>query len=127
MNDYILKASRLIGEIQQLSILVHMQTEMGCEVNFSSNVAEFTFQFTPTKEIFKKRFNEIPPEELIESQFYVNVKAGIRNDTELKQQRTLTKLLKIKRLLINALKEKGIDYGKLDYTIETVEYKRYVI
>jgi hypothetical protein len=127
LNDYILKASRLIGEIQQLSVLVHMQTEMGCEVRFSSNVAEVDYFFTPTKEIFKQRFDELPPEQLIRTSFYINEKEGIRNDTELKRQKTLTRLLKIKRLLINALKEKGIDYGKLDYTIQTIEYKRYVI
>ena len=126
MNDYILKASRLIGEIQQLSVLVHMQTEMGCEVRFTSNVAEVSFWLSPTKDSFKKRFNEILPEEIIYSEFYTNV-TEYRNNDELKKQRTLTKLLKIKRLLIKALKEKGIDYGTLDYTIETVEYKRYVI
>lgn len=125
MNDYILKASRLIGEIQQLAVLVHMQTEMGCEVNFTSNVAEFTLCLAPTKEIFEKRFQKMVPEEIIKTSFYIH--PDYWNNTEQKQQRTLTKLLKIKRLLINALKEKGIDYGKLDYTIETVEYKRYVI
>jgi hypothetical protein len=127
MNDYILKASRLIGEIQQLSVLVHMQTEMGCEVKFSSNVAEVDFKMAPTKEIFHNRFKPVKPEELTISRFYIDIKAGYRNDNDLNQQKTLTKLLKIKRLLINALKAKGIDYGKLDYTIETVEYKRYVI
>jgi hypothetical protein len=127
MNDYILKASRLIGEIQQLSVLVHMQTEMGCEFRFTSHVAEVEFFFAPTKELFDQRFNRFPPEQLIRTDFYINEKEGIRNDTELEKQGTLTKLLKIKRLLINALKEKGIDYGKLDYTIKTVEYKQYVI
>lgn len=126
MNDYILKASRLIGEIQQLTVLVHMHTEIGCETQFSSNVAEFTFRMAPTKEIFKQRFEPVTPEELIKSRFYIDIKEFL-NDSEPKRQRTLTKLLKIKRLLINALKVKGIDYGKLDYTIETVEYKRYVI
>jgi len=126
MNDYILKASRLIGEIQQLAVLVHMQTEMGCEVRFSSHVAEVSFWLAPTKDSFKKRFNGILPEEIIYSEFYINV-TEYQNNDELKKQRTLTKLLKIKRLLIKSLKEKGIDYGTLDYTIETVEYKRYVI
>ncbi|MBO0961487.1 hypothetical protein J1P26_17410 [Neobacillus sp. MM2021_6] len=125
MNDYILKASRLIGEIQQLSILVHMQTEMGCEVDYSSNVAEVMFWLAPTKEAFKKRFKDIVPEEILHTSFYIRYETW--NNTESKQQKTLTKLLKIKRLLINALKEKNIDYGTLDYTIETVEYKRYVI
>jgi hypothetical protein len=126
MNDYILKASRLIGEIQQLSVLVHMKTEIGCETEFSSNVAEFNFQMAPTKELFKQRFEPVKPEELIQSRFYLKVNEWFNND-EIKRQKTLTKLLKVKRLLINALKVKGIDYGKLDYTIETVEYKRYVI
>jgi hypothetical protein len=126
MNDYILKASRLIGEIQQLSVLVHMQTEIGCEVGFSSNVAGFRFQMAPTKEIFKNRFKDVVPEELIQSEFYIQVCEWLNND-ELKRQKTLTKLLKIKRLLIDTLKARNIDYGKLDYTIETVEYKRYVI
>ncbi|MFJ5713158.1 hypothetical protein [Neobacillus sp. NPDC093127] len=126
MNDYILKASRLIGEIQQLAVLVHLQTEMGCEIRFSSHVAQVTFHMAPTKEIFKNRYHDVSPEELIHSEFYIDV-TEYRNNDELKKQKTLTKLLKIKRLLINSLKEKGIDYGKLDYTIETVEYKRYVI
>lgn len=126
MNDYILKASRLIGEIQQLSILVHLQTEMGCEVEFTSSVAQVDFQMAPTKEIFKQRFEKVKPEEIISSQFYIN-ETQYRNNDDLKKQKTLTRLLKIKRLLINALKERNIDYGKLDYTIETIEYKRYVI
>jgi hypothetical protein len=126
MNDYILKVSRLIGEIQQLSILVHMQTEVACEVEFSCEVTQVDFQMAPTKEIFSQRFKPVKPEELISSKFYIAVDDW-RNNDELKRQKTLTKLLKIKRLLINTLKAKGIDYGKLDYTIETVKYKRYVI
>jgi hypothetical protein len=122
--DYYLKASRLIGEIQQLAVLVHIQTEMGCEVRFHSNVSEFKFYFAPTKEIFKNRFGELPPEQLIETGVYVGLDW---NGTELKQQKTLKKLMRIKRLLVNSLKEKNIDYGKLDYTIETIEYKQYVI
>jgi|SRR5690606_7553846 len=126
MNDFILKASRLIGEIQQLSVLVHMQTEMGCQFDFRSHVASVEFDLTPTKEIFNKRHNEIPPEELISSNFYIKVNKYWNSDDQAKQK-TLARLLKIKRLLVNALKERGIDYGKLDYTIETVEYKQYVI
>lgn len=126
MNDYILRASRLIGEIQQLTILVHMQTEMGCKMTFSSHVAEFTFHLAPTKEIFNDRFKDVIPEELVRSQFYIKQDKYFNNN-DFKRQQTLTKLLKIKRMLISSLKNKGIDYGKLDYTIETVEYKRYVI
>ncbi|MER2057334.1 MAG: hypothetical protein ABTA16_00840 [Niallia sp.] len=122
--DYILKTSRLIGEIQQLAVLIHLQTEMGCEVRFHSHVAEFEFYFAPTKKIFKKRFGEVPPEQLILTDFYVGLNW---NETEEDQQETLKKLMKIKRLLVNSLKEKCIDYGTLDYTIETIEYKQYVI
>lgn len=124
MNDFILKASRLVGEIQQLSVLVHMQTECGCQVDFSSHVAKFYFKLAPTKEIFGKRHERLKPDELIQSEFYIS---EYWNSDDLAKQKTLTKLLKIKRLLINTLRDKGIDYGKLDYTIETVEYKRYVI
>jgi ribosome biogenesis protein Tsr3 len=126
MNDYILKASRLIGEIQQLSVLVNLQTEMGCQFEFRSHVAKVDFVMAPNKDTFENRHISNASEEIISSAFYIDVD-GHWNSTELKQQKTLTKLLKIKRLLINALKEKGINYGKLDYTIETVEYKRYVI
>lgn len=121
MDDYILKASRLIGEIQQLAVLVHMQTELACEFNFSSNVSCVEFTLAPNKKIFKNRFEQIVPEEIIQSRFYTD------DNTESKQQNTLKKLFKVKRLLIGVLKEKKIDYGTLDYTIETVEYKRYVI
>lgn len=122
--DYYLKASRLIGEIQQLAVLVHLQTEMGCELRFASHVDLVEFHFAPNEEMFAKRFGELPPEQLIVTEFYVGLDW---NDTELKQQKTLKKLMKIKRMLVNSLKEKCIDYGKLDYTIETIEYKQYVI
>jgi len=126
MSDYILKASRLIGEIQQLSVLVHMQTEMGCQFEFKSHVSEVSFRFAPTKEIFKNRFEEVLPEELIKSGFYIEV-SEYRNRNESEQQYTLKKLMKIKRLLVDSLKERNIDYGTLDYTIETIKYKQYVI
>lgn len=126
MNDYILKASRLIGEIQQLAVLVHMQTENACEVRFNANVNQVEFYFAPTKEIFENRFKEIPPEQLIHTEFYISITKNWNNNAS-KQQNTLKKLLKIKRMLIDALKGNGIDYGTLDYTIETIEYKRYVI
>ncbi|MGI8351718.1 hypothetical protein NiCM35_18345 [Niallia circulans] len=122
--DYYLKASRLIGEIQQLAVLIHLQTEMGCEVRFHSHVEEFEFYFAPNKEMFVKRYGELPPEQLIVTEFYVGLNW---NETGLKQQKTLKKLMRIKRMLVNSLKEKNIDYGKLDYTIETIEYKQYVI
>ncbi|MCE4051990.1 hypothetical protein [Bacillus sp. Au-Bac7] len=125
MNDYILKVSRLIGEIQQLAVLVHIQTEIKCKFEFTSHVQEIEFLAAPSEGVFDKRFDYPRPEELIESSFYIGVVTW--NETEKDQQRTIKKLLKIKRFLKNALKEKRINYGALDYSIETVEYKRYVI
>lgn len=47
MIDYILKASRLIGEIQQLAVLVHIQTEIKCKFEFTSHVQEVEFLAAP--------------------------------------------------------------------------------
>ncbi|MCL9637753.1 hypothetical protein L2095_23695 [Bacillus zanthoxyli] len=117
-TDYLLKVSRLIGEIQHLSTVVHLATEMEAEIKYSSHVNMIEFIFAPTQKIFEERFEISKPEELIIEILWLN---------HTSENEVTKKLLNIKRLLKQALINKGIDYGKLDYTIETVEYKRYIV
>ncbi|EKN67842.1 hypothetical protein P9E76_01720 [Schinkia azotoformans] len=120
--DFNLTVSRLIGEIQQLGTMITLCTEMIVEVEFRPHVKWTTVRIYKDDESFKKKIDGV------ESGFiYVSTEEKYFNDTPEKQQFTIKRLMKIKRQLINILKEKQINYGKLDYTIKTVEYKQYVI
>ncbi|WP_241475427.1 hypothetical protein [Priestia flexa] len=119
-TNYLLQVSRLVGEIQHLSTLVTLLTDMKSEVEYSSNVNKFSFVFAPTEEVFKKRFLAVPPDRLIEVEFYVKHDYPGENYI-------IKELFKVKRFLKDALRNKGVDYGKLDYTTEMIEYTKYII
>lgn len=116
--NYSFQVSRLIGEVHHLSALVDLATDMKSEIKYSSHVNLIEFIFAPTQEIYNKRFERLEPDKLIHEQMWI----GTTDENKI-----LKKLMKIKLFLKNALKEKDVDYGKLDYTIETVEYKRYIV
>ena len=117
-TDYLLQVSRLIGEIQHLSTVVHLATEMASDFDYLPYVKKVDFYFAPTKEMYEKRFESLQDEKVIKEELWM----GIEHENYV-----IKKLMGIKRFLKSALKENGVDYGKLDYTIETVEYKRYIV
>lgn len=120
-DEFYLKVSRLSGEIMQLGTLLTLSTEFFVKVEFSAHVEWMTVG------IYEKYDDYTEKENGIESGFISLSIDEYRNDTPERKQKTIARLMRIKRMLINILKEKQIDYGKLDYTIQSVEYKQYVI
>lgn len=118
-QEFNLRVSRLAGEITQLAALITLETEMRVYVRFSANVNQIEVAIHPNG------YTELYGEEEIRNGLYLDTISWNNNDVS--KQKTIKKLMKIKWYLINILKEKKIDYGIIDYSIETVEYKRYVI
>lgn len=124
--NFNLKASRLVGEIQQLAVLINLETEMVCAVDYSPHVNKFEFSLCPDKETYMNRNATYNLDQVIESEFYLS-STDYWNDTQEKKEKSITKLIKIKRMLIKTIKSKGIDLKNPDLTHEQVVYQKLVI
>lgn len=118
--EFRLYVSRLVGEITHLATLIDLTTDLTTGIDYAGHVDQFTLNLAENREDFRNYKGKTN----ISSELYV---AGWSADTKEAKEHKISRLLKMKRKLKNILRDKGIDYGKLDYTIETVEYKKYVI
>lgn len=112
-KDLTLQRAKLAGEITTLAALITNSTEMDVFVQYSAHVDN------------------------LEIDLYQNGWESDRNSKntlsyscyigEKQDPYSLKELYKIKRQLVQILKDKNVDYDRLDYTTETVTYEKYYL
>ncbi len=117
--DNHLTVAKLVGEITTLSYLIQNFTDCALDTRYSGFVNQVDVRIAGSHQDFMDSSSE----RLVTEQFYLTEfrSTGVPSKT------IVTRLLKVKASLLKILEDKQIDYKSLGYTIETVEYKRYLL
>lgn len=112
-KDLTLQRAKLAGEITTLAALITNSTEMDVFVQYSAHVDNLEIDLYQNG--WKSDRNR---KNTLSYSCYI----GEKQDPY-----SLKELYKIKRQLVQILKDKKINYKKLDYTTETTTYKKYYL
>ncbi|MDN6291538.1 MAG: hypothetical protein L0J35_00530 [Tetragenococcus halophilus] len=112
-KDLTLQRAKLAGEITTIAALITNSCEVDVFTNYSGHVDIFRVKIYPEGWSSRCKVNE-----------EITMECWIGGECD---SFSLIDLYKIKRQLVQILKDKNIDYDRLDYTTETVTYKKYYL
>ncbi|TLQ07598.1 hypothetical protein FEZ48_06350 [Marinilactibacillus psychrotolerans] len=112
-KDITLQRAKLAGEITTLAALITNSCDTDVFAGYSGHVDTFRVKIYPEGWRTRCKANE---------EITIECRIGGECDSF-----SLIDLYKIKRQLVQILKDKNVDYDRLDYTTETVTYKKYYL